>query len=236
MSITAENPRRGNKPRSSYDPAYIEKFAVTLGLTKVNVSNIHETTRQINSIQFDVSELNEEEQRILDTPKACAGREQLLIYNEYINQQIHEIFDPYKTTPIAISLDTGSHKHRQKENMFDTVYYWNIEFELLTKQCKNIGCKYMTFTYRCSIGKFDKDHKKSYVYAEYIVADIRKSGMCNVDLLIADGEPALQAAVKDIRHAKYAAFRLKYLVPILMQSIADALHNVDNAFKLTAKV
>eukprot|EP01084_Bolivina_argentea_P181736 313830_1 len=94
----------------------------------------------------------------------------------------------------------------------------------------------MTFTYRCSIGKFDKDHKKGVVYAEYIMNDIRKSGMCGVDLLLGDGESALQSSPKHIRlsEPKYEQFRQQYLVPILIQAIADALHIIYNSMKYTA--
>eukprot|EP01084_Bolivina_argentea_P268654 456388_1 len=141
VQVAATNPRIGNKPRSPFAPEYIEKFATSLSRTKVHVSCIHETTRQINSIQFETDKLTDEEQRILDTPKACAGREQLIIYSQYINDRIHVVFDKYNSTPISISIDTGSHKHRQKENMYDTVYYWNVEPDLITKACKQIDCK-----------------------------------------------------------------------------------------------
>ncbi len=96
-------------------------------------------------------------------------------------------------TPKAILLDTGSLTHRQKENIYDIIYAWNVAYELLTKECIDIHCKCMTFTYRFSLGLFAKDSKTGETYAQYLMTDIIKSQIKGVDMLISDGESALQS-------------------------------------------
>ncbi len=239
VNIKVTNPRKSNKERSHYTSEYIEKFATSIGYTKILVSNVHDTTRQVNAIQFDTTELSKQEQRILDTPKPCAAREQLLIYNQHINDSIHTVFNQkkeYKNTPVSFSLDTSQLKVRQKENVYDTIYNWNIEPNLLTQECKNKGCKYGTFTYKHSIGKFDKINKIGEVYTDYIMNDIKKSGICNVDFLIGDGESALQSSPKHLRKPDKIKFREKYRMPRAVQSIDDALHNIWLSMNTAAKV
>ncbi len=237
LQLSVVCPRINNKGRSPYTPQYIEKFSVTLPQTKIHVSNVHNTTKKIDTLRFDSNEMSADDARLLETPRPAAGTHMLLVYIQYQRDQISTIFGkPYSDISKSWQFDTGSHYVRQKEQMYNTHLTWNVKKELVPKEFVGKGCKCMTFQWANRVGKFDKDCKKGAVYVEYFVNDVLFSGLLCVDMVITDGEPALQSVPKHVRNEKYNQFRKDALVPMLIQAINDALHNWYNDFKSTAKV
>eukprot|EP01083_Nonionella_stella_P077174 210589_1 len=214
ISISAIPTRLSPKKKSPFTPEYIERFAVIQPQTKIPVCSFNKVTSKVNDLQFDVQSISEKDANSISSPKKDAATHMILIYKQYMIDQLHHQFGlSYASVPKAWMFDTGSLRVRQKQSIYNTILIWNIQQPLIPKtEFRDKGCKNMTFTYRCSIGHFNKDCKKGHVYAAQFASDIRKIRLYGIDLITSDGETALLTVPKHIRSSKYDNFREEFKI------------------------